>query len=103
MNFYQKYELLEVLRDDGVKSFQGREIATGRDVEVHLIVGIPGKSEPPYDLVDKIRQLSEATKTHLLEVGEHLGTPYIVTLPLQGFASLRDWVQSKAAPAAAPK
>ncbi|MBL8175934.1 MAG: hypothetical protein JNK48_14755, partial [Bryobacterales bacterium] len=102
MNFYQKYELLEVLRDDGVKSFQGRELSTGREVEVHLFVGVPGKSEPPYDLVDKIRNLSGESRSHLLEVGEHLGTPYVVTLPLQGFSHLRDWVNAKSATAAPP-
>ena len=99
MSFYNKYELVEVLRDDGVKTFQARELENERPVEVHLIVGQPGKSEPPYDLLEKIRAFTPENRSHVVEIGDHMGTPYVVTLPLGGFASFRDWVASKSAEA----
>ena len=37
MSFYEKYELLDLQRDEGVKSFLAREIATGRPILVHLM------------------------------------------------------------------
>ncbi len=99
MSFYSKYELVEVLRDDGVKTFQAREIATGKPVEVHLVVGQPGKSEPPFELLDKVRSLPAENRSRVVETGEHMGTPYVVTLPLDGYASFRDWVAAVSAPA----
>ena len=38
MSFYEKYELLDLQRDEGVKSFLAREITTGRPILVHLFV-----------------------------------------------------------------
>ena len=38
MSLYERYELLDLNRDDGVKTFEAREIATGRPVKVHLFV-----------------------------------------------------------------
>jgi hypothetical protein len=94
MSFYKKYELIDVLRDDGVKTFQAKEIETGRAVEVHLFVGVPGKSDPPYAVLEAVRSIPPDRRAQLVEVGEHMGTPYVVTLPLSGYPSLRDWVQA---------
>ncbi|HUQ93090.1 MAG TPA: hypothetical protein VM120_15520 [Bryobacteraceae bacterium] len=98
MSFYEKYELVEVLRDDGVKTFQAREIANGRIVEVHLIVGQPGKSEPPYDLLEKVRAFGPESSQRILEIGDQMGTPYIVTLPLEASGGFREWVAKNSAP-----
>ena len=38
MGFYDRFELLELVRDDGVKTFKAREVATGRAVEAHVFV-----------------------------------------------------------------
>jgi len=103
MSFYKKYELIDVLRDDGVKTFQAKEIESGRLLEVHLIVGIPGKSDPPYSVLEAIRTIPPERRTLLVETGEHMGTPYVVTLPLSG-ATLRDWVQAnKGEPGGTPE
>ncbi|MBL8232677.1 MAG: hypothetical protein JNL98_29535 [Bryobacterales bacterium] len=103
MSLYQKYELLEPLHDDGVKTFRGRDNASGRAVEVHLFLGQAGKAEPPVELMEEVKRLSPGDSTRLIEFGEHMGTPYVVTLPLEGFRSFREWVAAqKSAAAAAP-
>jgi hypothetical protein len=103
MSFDKKYELVEVLRDDGVKTFRARESATGRMVELHVLVGQPGKSEPPFDLLEKVRKLPPEQRTAIVETGEHMGTPYIVTLPITDAANFREWVAARAAAAPVPK
>lgn len=103
MSLYKKYELGDVLRDDGVKTFEGREIDSGRAVQIHLIMGQPGRMNPPYELLDQLKQLSPENQTHVLETGEQNGTPYIVTLPLEGFSGFRDWLAEKSSGAQKPK
>ncbi|MBI3209096.1 MAG: hypothetical protein HYZ37_09385 [Candidatus Solibacter usitatus] len=92
MSIYEKYDLMEVLRDDGVKSFQALEKDTGRAVELHLLAGQPGVTEPPYELLEMIRTLTPDGAALFLEAGEHLGTPFVITHPLIGFAGFRHWV-----------
>ena len=41
MSFYRKYELLELVEPGKPRVFTGREIATGRAVEVHLFPATP--------------------------------------------------------------
>ena len=101
MGLYKKYELLEVLHDDGVKTFRARENETGRLVEAHLFLGQAGNSAPPVELLDQVRNLPHDSRMHVVEVGEQMGTPYVVTLPLDGFRCFREWLGAKAV--AAPK
>ena len=56
MSFYQKFELLALLRDDGVKTFVARENSTGRALEAHLFTG--GKTAETIALLDRIGRLS---------------------------------------------
>ena len=39
MEFYEKYELLDLFKDEGVKVFNARETSTGRRIAVFLFVG----------------------------------------------------------------
>jgi len=38
VSLYERYELLDLNRDAGVKTFEAREIATARPVKIHLFV-----------------------------------------------------------------
>lgn len=101
MSFYQKYELREFRRGDGVKCFSGREIATGRPVEVHLFTA--GRTPENARLLDRLGNLAVSERRHLVELGEHEGTPYAVTRLPAGMDTLEQWVQSMGpAPAAPP-
>lgn len=101
MSLYKKYELFGVLRDDGVKTFEAKDLATGRAVHVHLLMGQPGKLAPPYELLDQIRQLGSEKSGDILETGEHTGTPFVVTVPLD--AGLREWLDSLLGKPKSPK
>ena len=55
MDFYQKYELIDPLPGEGTRSFRARQIATGREVAVHLLVG--GKTGENDTLLSRLRAL----------------------------------------------
>ncbi len=102
MSLYERYELLDLNRDDGVKTFEAREIATGRPVKVHLFVRPSAPLQAA--LLKAIDHLSEPDLQRILERGKHQGTPYLVTDRLPDYPGLSEWVQaashqSKAKPA----
>ena len=81
MSFADRFELLELLREDllqeeQVQTFRARERATGRAVEVHL-------SASP-DLLAKLEPLN------VIDRGRHEGKFYAVTIPL-GLDSVGAW------------
>ena len=102
MSLYERYELLDLNRDDGVKTFEAREIATGRPVKVHLFVRPSAPLQAA--LLKAIDHLSESDLQRVVERGKHEGTPYVVTDRLPDYPGLSEWVQaashqSKAKPA----
>src|ERR1019366_4268441 len=101
MDFYQKYELLDLLKDEGVKVFNAREIATGRPVTVFLFVGEQARLHA--DLLEQLRASQRPDPADLLEVGDNQGTPFVATGPLGGLADLKRKVAAPQAPPAAPK
>lgn len=89
-SLYERYELLDLNRDIGVKTFEAREIATGRPVKVHLF---EHRSAPLQTaLLKAIDQLPDEQLQHILERGKHERTPYVVTDRLTGYAGLSEWV-----------
>lgn len=92
MSLYERYELLDLNRDDGVKTFEAREIATGRPVKVHLFVRPSAPLQAA--LLKAIDRLSEPDLQRIIERGKHEGTPYVVTDRLPDFPGLSEWVQA---------
>lgn len=90
MDFYKKYELLELLRGDRVRVFSGREIATGRAVQVHLFTS--GKTPETTALLERALRTPPGYRGVLLDIGEHEGTPYVVTVLPAGFETLEAWL-----------
>src|ERR1019366_5477084 len=101
MDFYQKYELLDLLKDEGVKVFNAREIVTGRPVTVFLFVGEQARLHA--DLLEQLRASQRPDRTGLLEVGDTQGTPFVATEPLGGLADLKRIVAVPQPPPAAPR
>src|ERR1700690_3592006 len=101
MDFYQKYELLDLLKDEGVKVFNARETATGRRITVFLFVVEQGLLHA--DLREQLRASQRAGRADLLEVGDSQGTPFVATEPLGGLADLKQKVMVPQTPPAAPK
>ena len=101
MDFYQKYELLDLLKDEGVKVFNAREMATGRRITVFLFVGEQARLHA--DLLEQLRASQRPDRADLLEVGDNHGTPFVATEPLGGLADLKRKAAASPGPPAAPK
>src|ERR1035441_5626831 len=101
MDFYQKYELLDLLKDEGVKVFNARETATGRRITVFLFVGEQARLHA--DLLVQLRASQRPGRADLLEVGDNQGTPFVATEPLGGLADLKQKAAALPAPPAAPR
>ena len=99
MEFHQKYELLDVLKDEGVKVFNAREISTGRRIAVFLFVGEQARLHA--ELLEQLRASLRPDRTDLLEVGDNQGIPFVVTEPLGGMEELKRKVAVSPAPPAA--
>ena len=94
VGLYERYELLDLNRDIGVKTFEAREIATGRPVKVHLFVHPSAPLQAA--LLKAIEKLPGEQRQRIVEEGKHEGTPYVVTDRLLGYGGLNEWVQAAA-------
>lgn len=101
LSLYERYELLDLNRDMGVKTFEAREIATGRPVKVHLFVHPSAPLQAT--LLKAIDKLPDEQLRRIIERGKHERTPYIVTDRLSDYAGLSEWVQAAAHSARPPK
>jgi hypothetical protein len=90
MSFEDKYEILAELRNDGIKTFVGREKLTGQAVEVHLFLEGGGGANGV--ILEKIRGLAPENAQFVLERGDNFGTPYVVTHLLPDRRGLREWL-----------
>jgi hypothetical protein len=93
VNFYDRFELLGLHRDDGIKTFQAREVSTGRLVQVHLFVH-PDAPES-VALLKKLDILPEEERQRIVDRGENQGTPYVVTDRLMDQPGFREWLVAK--------
>src|SRR5260370_6077204 len=93
MSFYSTYDLTDLVRDDGIKTFSGREIATGRPVQVHLFTR--PESLEMKALLKRVAELPPAGRALVIDQGEHEGTPYVVTAIIMGHPGFREWVLSQ--------
>src|ERR1017187_3943951 len=78
MEFQQKYQLIELLPGEGVQSYRARQTNTGRDVTVHVLVG--GKTPENEAFLIRLRALQPQSMAKLIEVGEHQGATFVVTM-----------------------
>lgn len=90
---FERFELLELRRDDGIQTFHAREVSTARPVQVHLLVD--GRTPENAELLSRLDYLPENERRRIVDLGESDGRPYVVTDRLAGFASFREWVEAK--------
>ncbi len=85
-----RFQLLELKRDEGARTFEAREIATGRPVLVHLF----GEKPSPLSraLLAKLDALSDQERDRVIERGDSGGGIYLVTDRLVDYAGLREWL-----------
>jgi len=92
MDFYSKYELIDPLAGEGTRSFRAKQLATGRDVTVHLLVG--GATPENEALLARMRALPAPSLKKLIEVGDNEGTTYIVT-EAPPFLHMGEWLSDQ--------
>jgi hypothetical protein len=97
LGLYDRFELLELRRDDGIQTFHAREIATARPVQVHLL----SRKTPENDaLLSRLEHLPDAERRRIVDRGETEGVVYVVTDRLAGHPGFREWLMAKSDPAA---
>src|SRR6266536_2521069 len=100
MDFTQKYQLIELLPGEGVESYRARQTNTGRDVTVHLLVG--GKTPANEAFLLRLRGMHPQSMAKLIEVGEHQGNMFVVTVA-PPYQRLDGWLAEQDRAAAAAK
>jgi hypothetical protein len=85
-----KYELLEVLRDAGIRTWRARQLKLGHILMVHFIPGSERGGD--FALLDRLAQLPESARKLFFDAGEHDAVLYVVSWPLPEFDSLPDWL-----------
>lgn len=104
MSFYSRYELVKLVRNGEPKSFQAREIQTGRSVLLHLWgMGDESKRSPLLlRLRDQMKMDPAALMGAVIEVQEGAEPPYVVTAFDEQFTSLDQWIHAQLYPGEAP-
>jgi hypothetical protein len=84
------YEPLELLRDDGIRTFSARETSSGKIVLLYVFAG--AQPQTTQELLGQIQVLKERRITELIDTGVNEGVPFVVTDYLAPVVSLREWV-----------
>ena len=100
MDFSQKYDLIELLPGDGVRSYRARQTNTGREVTVHLLVG--GKTPENEAFLARLRAMQPQSMAKLIEVGEHQDGTFVVTVA-PPYQRLDEWLAEQDHAAAVAK
>ncbi len=92
MPFTDRFQLLDLKRDEGARTFEAREIATGRPVLVHLFADTT--SPLSRALLVKLDSLPEPERRRILDRGHFEAGVYVVTDRLAEHAGLREWLKA---------
>jgi len=96
LSLRERFELLELRRNDGVQTFHAREIATARPVQVHVLSD--GESAANRALLARLEHLPEPERLRIVDFGDYDGMPCVVTDRLAGYPGFREWVMEKTDP-----
>lgn len=88
MSLYSRYEIVAPVAEPQVRTFEARDIASGRRVWVHVILGGEGGG-----VLRKVANVPPAARAAIIEIGEQDGNPFIVTDDLGG--SLLAWLDAQ--------
>src|SRR5271157_3802034 len=83
------YELFDPLPGEGTRSFRGRQLPSGTEVVVHLLLG--GRTPENERLLGRLRGIPAPSFSRLIELGENEGTPFVVTAA-PPYLHLAEWL-----------
>ena len=89
MTISGKYELSHALAESSFRSFHARHTVTGRQVMVHFLTGGSANGR---SLAEVMAGLNAERQAQLLDAGDHEGTSYLVTVPIDAFTTLQAWL-----------
>lgn len=89
MTISGKYELSHALAESSFRSFHARHTVTGRQLMVHFLTGGSANGR---SLAEVMAGLNAERQAQLLDAGDHEGTSYLVTVPIDGFTTLQAWL-----------
>ncbi len=93
MPFTDRFQLLDLKRDEGARTYEAREIATGRPVYVHVFADCYAPLNRA--LLAKLDTLPEEERHRILDRGELDVGVYVVTDRLAEYPGLREWLKAK--------
>lgn len=92
MSFDERFELGELVRYDGIRSFAARDRASGQELLAHFLEN-PSEAGA---LLKSLDLLPERERQRIVDRGEREGVAYVVTGSLAGHAGLREWLAANA-------
>lgn len=96
MLFLQRYQLKRLLSAGEINTFSGLQLAPEQEVYLHMVANGRKNSMAEnllHDLLGNPQLIPE-----VIEVGELAGTWFIVTEPIEGFTTFREWLQKQSSP-----
>jgi hypothetical protein len=94
MKLSDKYALGELLSDGEVKTYAAREASSGSSVLVHRLSSGAGQAELMRKVLRYLRSTPPGASSQILEMVEDEGVIHLVTRPIPGFKTLKDWLNA---------
>jgi hypothetical protein len=92
MFFFDKLQLLELLRQDDVKTYRAADKATGQDYLLHWLP--PDNSPQLARVMSLLDGLDEDARRLIIEVGRRYGRAYLITQNPPTFIGLEPWLHA---------
>jgi hypothetical protein len=92
MFFFDKLQLLELLRQDDVKTYHAADKITGQDYLLHWLP--PDGSPQLARIMSLLNGLDEDARKLVIEVGRRYNRPYLITQNPPTFSGLEPWLHA---------
>jgi len=92
-----RYQVIHPIQTAKYRSFRARRFPDGYSVMLHFLDG--GKTPENIEVLRLLPELPAIAKPLFLDVGEHEGSPFVVTELLDNFATLQSWLDRIVKPA----
>jgi hypothetical protein len=92
VSFDQRFELGELARFDGIRTFSARDRASGQVLLAHFLENASEAAE----ILASVNRLPERERQRIVDRGERDGVPFIVTGSLSGYPGFREWLAANA-------
>lgn len=92
MYFFDKLQLLELLRQDDVTTYRAADKTTGQDYLFHWLP--PDNNPQLAHIMNLLNGLDEESRKLIIEVGRRYNRPYLITQNPPTFSGLEPWLST---------